>query len=122
MHLEPAARHSIAHASDRNSDDGEQAVYQNAAELRVELAKKAAELEYMQGALAEATATKGLAEGVPELLGEAAQVKSELQLVKAELSELRSNTARCACVRSVMFDMLVHNVTGLFARVFLSVK
>lgn len=79
-----------------DADSNEDATSQSAPALRVELAKKVAELQYMQGALAEATATKGLAEGVPELLGEAAQVKSELQLVKAELTELRSNTARCA--------------------------
>ena len=68
---------------------------QSASVLRIELAKKGAEIEYLQGALAEATAAQGLAEGVPEMLGDAAEVKSELQLVKQELSELRGNAARC---------------------------
>ena len=64
------------------------------AALRVELARKDAEIEYLHGALAEATAVSGSAQDVPELLNSAAAVKSELQLVKQEMAELRGNTAR----------------------------
>jgi hypothetical protein len=76
--------------------------------LRVELAQKTAEIECLEAALADANAAREQMAELPEMLGDAAAVRSELDVVRQELSELRSSAARC-----VSIDLCCHQLPYL---------
>jgi hypothetical protein len=64
--------------------------------LRVELAKKTAEIGYLKGELAEGGASHELTAPLPDLRMDAEEMKVELHLVKQELAALRGHAARLA--------------------------
>lgn len=87
---------STAFAWLEDSDDDAAGATEGAiAAMRVDLAQKAAEIECLQAAVAEANAVKDQVAALPEMLGDAAAVKSELCVVRQELSELCSSASRC---------------------------
>lgn len=67
------------------------------AAMRIELARKAAEIEYLSGALAEAHAAQEQPVALPDMFDDAAQVKSELLVVRQSYGELKAHAMRCGC-------------------------
>lgn len=65
------------------------------AAMRIELAKKAAEIEYLSGALAEAHAAQEQPVALPDMFDDAAEVKSELLVVRQSFGDLKAHAMRC---------------------------